>query len=246
MKRVEPIIPDWPAPANVRALSTTRSGGLSEGEFSSLNLAGHVGDVSERVGENRKRLRVFADLPTEPFWLQQEHGIQVADLEAEKVSVVADAGFSRQPGQVCAVLTADCLPVLLCKADGTAVAAVHAGWRGLADGVIEATIAMMSGEGQQILAWLGPAIGPAVYQVGDDVRQAFVTRDPASACCFADDGPGHWRADLYALARRALNAHGVDVYGGGLCTFSDSRQFFSYRRDGRCGRQASMIWLEHQ
>ncbi|MCZ6559728.1 MAG: peptidoglycan editing factor PgeF [Gammaproteobacteria bacterium] len=243
MNEFELIVPDWPAPGNVRACATTREGGVSEQEFCSLNLASHVGDRDENVAENRKRLRVFAGLPAEPRWLNQAHGNRIADL-SRSVPVSADAAVGNGPGQVCTILTADCLPILLCSVDGAQVGAVHAGWRGLAGGVIEATVKMMSHGGQRLLAWLGPAIGPAAYQVGAEVRQAFVENSQANGTFFADDGPGHWRADLYGLARRLLEARGVAVFGGGFCTHSDSRRFFSYRRDGQCGRQASLIWLE--
>lgn len=244
MSEIELIVPDWPAPGNIRAFATTRVGGVSEQEYSSLNLAGHVGDSDGNVAKNRKRLRDVAGLPAEPRWLNQVHGNQVADIASGSVPDSADAAVGSGPGQVCTILTADCLPVLLCSADGAQVGAVHAGWRGLADGVIEATLEMMSHDGRKLLAWLGPAIGPAAYQVGAEVRQAFVEKSQAYGIFFADDGPGHWRADLYGLARRLLEAHGVEVFGGGFCTCSDSHRFFSYRRDGRCGRQASLIWLE--
>jgi hypothetical protein len=241
---IELIIPDWPAPGNVRACATTRIGGVSGQEFSSMNLAGHVGDRDDNVDENRKRLRDFAGLPAEPLWLQQVHGTGVADLAAESMQAAADASVSSKPGQVCAILTADCLPILLCSVDGKQVAAVHAGWRGLGSGIIEASLKMMSRDGRDLLAWLGPAIGPTAYQVGVDVRQTFVEKNRASAVFFGDDGLGHWMADLYGLARQILEAQGVGVYGGGFCTSTDSQRFFSYRRDGRCGRQATMVWLE--
>ena len=244
MNGMDLIIPDWPAPANVRACATTRIGGVSQQEYSSLNLAGHVGDRDDNVAENRKRLRSFASLPAEPCWLQQVHGNRVAILSAEPLPTAADASVSNRPEQVCAILTADCLPVLLCSVDGGQVAAVHAGWQGLAGGVIEAALKKMSGDGRYLLAWLGPAIGPAAYQVGMNVRQAFIEKSQASASFFAEDGPGHWKMDLYGLARHKLEAQGVGVYGGAFCTFTESQRFFSYRRDDRCGRQASMIWLE--
>ena len=244
MNDIELIVPDWPAPGNVRACATTRVGGVSQQEFTSLNLAGHVGDRDDDVAENRKRLRTFAGLPAEPRWLQQVHGNRVADLSTEPMPTAADASVSNTPGQVCAILTADCLPVLLCSIDGKQIAAVHAGWQGLAGGVIEAALNKMSRDGRQLLAWLGPAIGPAAYQVGANVRQAFIEKSQASAAFFAGDGPGHWKMDLYGLARHKLEAHGVDVFGGAFCTFTDSQRFFSYRRDDRCGRQASMIWLD--
>ncbi len=241
---IELIIPDWPAPGNIRAFATTRIGGVSRGEFSSLNLAGHVGDRDDNVAENRKRLRAFAGLPAEPRWLPQAHGNRVVDLASESMPVAADASVSSRPGQVCAILSADCLPILLCSDDGKQVAAVHAGWQGLAGGVIEAALKKMSRDGPQLLAWLGPAIGPAAYQVGAKVRQAFVEKSQASATSFAEDDTSHWKMDLYGLARHILEARGVSVFGGTFCTFTDVQRFFSYRREDRCGRQACMIWLQ--
>ncbi len=242
------IWPDWPAPASVRACTTTRRGGVSSGPFASLNLAGHVGDDAAAVAANRRRLSAALGLPVEPAWLSQVHGCAVASADRGTAGTagppVADAVLSRQPGHVCAVLTADCLPLLLCDRAGSVCAAVHAGWRGLHLGVIEATLARLGVPGTALLAWLGPAIGPARFEVGPEVRAAFVSRDPAAASAFRAGAGGRWHADLYGLARRRLAAAGVTaVSGGGLCTLSDPARFFSYRRDGRTGRMASLIWL---
>jgi len=261
------ITPDWPAPANVRAFMTTRSGGISLAPFASFNPASHVDDDPAAVAENRRRLRQW--LPAEPLWLNQVHGCEVVTPPFPKggrggISATidhaytdksppptADASVAFQPGEVRAVLTADCLPVLFCDTAGTVVAAAHAGWRGLADGVLEATVAAMSVPPERILAWLGAAIGPAVFEVGDEVREAFLSRHPLTGIAFRpslpgtlDEAPRKWLADIYVLARIRLAAIGVDrVYGGGLCTFNDSR-FFSYRREPRTGRMASVIWMD--
>jgi YfiH family protein len=243
------ILPDWPAPANVRACTSTRRGGVSRGPFASLNLASHVGDSAAAVATNRHRLRVAMDLPGEPLWLSQVHGCAaISSTRAAEARgrepPVADATVSREPGRVCAVLTADCLPLLLCDRAGGACAAVHAGWRGLHRGVIEATLAALAIPGAELLAWLGPAIGPQRFEVGPEVRAAFVEQDGDAASAFAA-GPGdRWLADLYALARLRLAAAGVThIFGGDLCTVSDPQRFFSYRRDGRTGRMATLIWL---
>ena len=243
MARIDCIRPDWPAPPVVQACSTTRVGGVSVGAWRGLNLAGHVDDDPAAVRENRRRLVAQLGLPGEPPWLEQVHGVAVRTPRA--AAGCADACLEDRPGRVCAVLTADCLPVLLCNAAGTRVAAAHAGWRGLLAGILEHTIAAFADPADQLLAWLGPAIGPAAFEVGDEVRAAFVTEDPASAAHFAAGRPGHWLADLYGLARQRLARSGVArVSGGGLCTFSDAERFFSYRRDGVTGRMASLIWLQ--
>ena len=237
------IVPGWPAPANVKALSTTRAGGLGVAPFDSLNLGTHVGDDPATVAANRARLRAL--LPAEPCWLNQVHGTAVVDLATYGGVPDADAAVSRQPGAVCVVMTADCLPVLLCDRAGTVVGAADAGWRGLQGGVIEATVRAMNVPAGELMAWLGPAIGPAAFEVGDEVRAAFVADDPAAACAFRPAGPaGKWLADLYLLARQRLAALGVTaVHGGDSCTFTEAERFFSYRRDGRTGRMASLVWL---
>lgn len=238
-----PIIPDWPAPKSVRALTTTRTGGVSLPPYESLNLGDHVGDTPDAVAENRRLLCEYLELPTEPRWLSQVHGTHCCDAATVQTPMEADAQFADQPGVVCAVLTADCLPLLLCDAAAERVAAVHAGWRGLLEGVIENSVQAMGG--QEVMAWLGPAIGPAAFEVGEEVRAAFVGRDSAAAEAFIPAGGDKWLADIYQLARQRLAASGVTrVYGGDLCTFSDSERFYSYRRDGQTGRIASLIWLE--
>lgn len=239
---MKPIVPDWPAPARVKSLMTTRAGGVSEASWASLNLGDHVGDAPARVAANRARLR--QRLPAEPGWLKQVHSARALELGPEP-NPEADASFTREPGQVCAVLTADCLPVLFCDRAGSVVAAAHAGWRGLAGGVLEATVAAMQAPPAEIIAWMGAAIGPQVFEVGDEVRQAFVNRHPEAGAAFVPQpAPGKWLADIYQLARIRLDRVGVQaVYGGGRCTFSEADSFYSYRRDGVTGRMAALIWL---
>ncbi|MBM3391949.1 MAG: peptidoglycan editing factor PgeF [Betaproteobacteria bacterium] len=237
------IVPDWPAPANVRALVTTRAGGVSIGPYESMNLATHVGDDPAAVMENRRRLR--AHLPADPAWLNQVHGRRVVDAAGAACGVEADAAFSRQKHAVCVVQTADCLPLLLCDDTGSVVAVAHAGWRGLAGGVIEAAVAAMQVPAQGLLAWLGPAIGPRAFEVGADVREAFLAHAPEAAAAFVVKENGKWLADLYRLAGQRLNAAGVSrVFGGGCCTLSEAERFYSFRRDKATGRMASLIWLE--
>ncbi len=235
------LTPDWPAPANVRACVTTRSGGVSLAPFDSLNLGDHVEDELAAVTQNRSRLN--AALRCQPAWLRQVHGIAVA--KADPVHVAdADASWSSTPGIASAVLTADCLPALFCDRAGTRVAAAHAGWRGLAGGVLEATLDALALSPEQVLVWLGPAIGPTAFEVGAEVREAFVSIHAEAAQAFqASRNDGKFMADVYALARIRLAACGVTaVYGGGYCTVSDAR-FFSYRRAARTGRFASLVWL---
>ena len=236
------ITPSWPAPANVRALVTTRAGGVSVGPYASMNLGAHVGDDPAAVAENRAILgRATA---CAPLWLTQVHGTAVAVCGEVGQGSEADAAVSRLPGLACAMMTADCLPVLLCNRAGTVVGAAHAGWRGLCDGVIEAAVAAMGVPGAEILAWLGPAIGPAAFEVGGEVRQAFVSRDPAAEVAFTVRENGKWLADLYLLARLRLRVVGVtSISGGDLCTVAEPGRFFSYRRDGVTGRMASLVWL---
>ncbi len=240
---LELIRPDWPAPPAVQAASTTRSGGLSEGPWASLNLGDHVGDDPRAVAGNRQALVSALQLPASPHWLQQLHGTAVYASSSD--SRCADACFEDRPGQVCAVMTADCLPVLMCNRSGTAVAAAHAGWRGLLAGVLEATLGRFTDQPGELMAWLGPAIGPQAFEVGDDVRHAFVADHPSAAMHFRPHGEAHWLMDLYGLARDRLGRAGVaSISGGGLCTLSDPARFFSYRRDGITGRMASLIWLQ--
>lgn len=235
------LTPDWPAPAQVRACVTTSSGGISRAPFQCFNLAQHVGDDPAAVNENRARLQ--RHLNCEPTWLTQVHGTEVVEASTHHVHT-ADASWSAQPGIAACVMTADCLPVLFCDRAGSRVAAAHAGWRGLAGGVLEATLATLALPAAQTLVWLGPAIGPQAFEVGPEVRDAFVSRHSQAAAAFRPSAtPGHFMADLYLLARVRLAACGITaVYGGGFCTVTDPR-FYSYRREAETGRFASLIWL---
>lgn len=239
------VIPLWPAPANVKAVSTTRLGGYSVSPFDSLNLGNHVGDIPASVSLNRQWLQQHAQMPAEPYWLNQVHSADVVVLPATETLPAADAAFTRRPQQICTVMTADCLPVLFCDRQGTQVAAAHAGWRGLCDGVLENTLQHFTNV-KHVMAWLGPAISQQAFEVGDEVRSAFVQRQATAAQAFIPGKTtGKWLADLYLLARLRLMAAGVTaIYGGEYCTFRQSQQFFSYRRDGQTGRMASSIWLE--
>lgn len=240
---------DWPAPPNVRALTTTRGGGVSEGPYTSLNLGVHVGDEPANVARNRLLLARALALPSEPAWLTQHHGITVIDAADAHADRRADGAFTTRPGTVCAILTADCLPILICDRAGREVAALHGGWRGLAGGIIEAGLACLHAPRDELLAWLGPAIGAGCYEVGEEVRRAFVSRRETHLGAFTLTRPGHHLCDLHALARLELAALGVlQVYGGGHCTFTERDRFFSFRRDGGrgrdTGRMASLIWME--
>lgn len=239
------IIPDWPAPLNVRALQTTRKGGVSAVPYDTLNLGLHVGDDSVRVNRNRQSLAPF--MPSEPVWLEQVHGTVVANADMAGCLVQADACIARHRGSVCVVMTADCLPVLLCDKQGGVVGAAHAGWKGLATGVIEATVQAMNVTPQNLMAWLGPAISQQAFEVGEEVRAAFVAVQPQAVSAFIPGQNGKWLADIYALARLRLNALGItQIYGGNHCTYSESDTFFSYRRDGITGRMGTFIWLAEQ
>jgi polyphenol oxidase len=247
------IYPDWPAPRAVRAAVTLRSGGVSRPPFDSLNLGMNAGDQPTAVTENRRRVREALSLRSDPAWLAQEHGASVVALDrvtAEVKPPHADAAISRRPGEVCAIQVADCLPVFFADREGAAVGAAHAGWRGLAAGVLEASVAAFGEEpsgisADRLIAWLGPAIGPEHFEVGEEVRAAFLGHDPAASGAFARNVRGRWQCDLYALARQRLAASGVRaVYGGSWSTYGDGARFFSYRRDGRCGRMAALIWIE--
>lgn len=234
---------DWPAPGNVIAGTTLRTGGVSHGEFESLNLAAHVGDDPEFVAENRRRFRIACALPNEPLWLRQTHGTVVLSPDAGPTRPDADAIVAAAAGLVCVILTADCLPVLLTSDDGHEVAAAHAGWRGLCAGILEKTVAAMSASPGRILAWLGPAIAPPAFEVGAEVRRQFVKREKAAEEFFSPNAGGRWQADLYGLAAQRLRSCGViQISGGGYCTYTDQQRFFSYRRDGPCGRMASFIF----
>jgi YfiH family protein len=243
------LTPEWTAPPGVRALSTLRGGGLSAGHYASFNLAAHVGDDPELVRANRALLRAAAELPGEPLWLEQVHGIDVAEHRGDHDAAAptrADAAVAFSPGRVCVVMTADCLPVVFADRAGTRVGVAHAGWRGLVGGVLEATIAALQVPPDQLVAWLGPAIGPAAFEVGAEVRAAFVARAAEHEAAFVRNATGRFQADLYQLARQALRRAGVTrVSGGGRCTSSEAAEFFSFRRDGgRTGRMATLAWLE--
>lgn len=247
------ITPDWPAPARVKAASTLRVGGVSQGAYASLNLGAHVDDDPEAVGKNRLLLRQALDLPDSSYitWLSQVHGTRVVaaappSRRMDPRPPQADASVADAPYEVCAVLTADCLPVLFCDRGGTRVAAAHAGWRGLVGGVLEETLRSFN-DPSQTLAWLGPAIEQEAFEVGPEVRDQFIVRDPLNAGAFVSNPAGRWQADLYQLARNELARLGVrDVYGGGFKCFADSERFFSYRRDKITGRMATMIWLTRE
>lgn len=225
-------------------MQTLRAGGCSVAPWDSFNLGDHVADNALHVATNRALLRRF--LPDEPLWLKQVHGTVVVDAGLVSGSPEADAVVCRKPGKVCAVMTADCLPVLFCDRAGTVVGAAHAGWRGLLAGILEATLREMAVVPSEIIAWLGPAIGPLAFEVGDDVRSAFVAHDPVAGKAFHPQGGAKWLADIYLLARQRLGAVGVvDISGGDRCTASEETTFFSYRRDGVTGRMASLVWLEN-
>ncbi len=237
------IIPDWPAPFNVKALQTTRAGGISSAPYNSFNLGDHVGDAPLAVERNRMMLNRL--LPSEPVWLNQVHGTVVASADRAGCLPQADACIARHRAAVCVVMTADCLPILLCDTQGSVVGVAHAGWKGLAAGVIEATVKSMEVAPENIMAWLGPAISQDAFEVGDEVRAAFVAAQPQAASAFIPGRSGKWFADLYALARLRLNALGITrIYGGGSCTYRERDRYFSYRRDGATGRMGTFIWLE--
>lgn len=242
---IDIIAADWPA-TGVVAGTTTRPGGISSGVYATLNLAAHVGDDREAVVENRRRLTSRLRMPAEPRWLHQVHGISVVDAgdpEFASAPPHADAVVSHSGRDVLGILTADCVPILLSSTSRAELAAVHAGWRSLSGGIVAETIARLDSEACELLAWLGPAISQAAFEVGDDVRDIFLAGVEDAAACFEPNDRDRWQADIYGLATRYLAAAGVDrVYGGGLCTYGDQRRFFSYRRDGQCGRMASVIF----
>jgi hypothetical protein len=243
---LEFIRPEWPAPPQVRVVSTTRAGGVSTGPYASLNLALHVGDDAERVRENRGLLRAAAGLPSEPLWLEQVHGIEVVRHEGQAAGPRADAAVAFVPGRVCAVMTADCLPVVFADRGGTCIGVSHAGWRGLVGGVLQATIAALRVPAADLHAWLGPAIGPGAFEVGPEVREAYLANlaVPDTHSCFVPNERGRYLADLYGLARLVLAQAGVgSVHGGGWCTHDDAERFYSFRRDGVTGRMATLAWL---
>jgi len=242
------IYPDWPAPNNVKAVMTTRHGGVSTSPFTTMNLGTHVDDSAEHVEQNRKILDQKLTLPNKPLWLNQVHGTDIANHKVDSVGCDADAVVARETNEVCAIMTADCLPVLFCDAQGTTIAAAHAGWRGLQSGILEKCVATMRCDTDKVLVWLGVAIGPTAFEVGEEVREAFVSVYKESALAFVrnPNNESKWLADIYQLSRVHLEAAGVraeNIYGGGRCTFNEDTLFFSYRRESRTGRMASLIWL---
>ena len=239
------IIPDWPVSAAVKALTTTRLGGVSSGRYRSNNLATHVGDDIACVERNRNRLARSSQLPSEPVWLNQVHGTKILSLPNVSVEA-ADASYTAYKGIVCAVLTADCLPVLLTNRQGTEIAAIHAGWRGLLNGILEKSVARFQALPENMIAWLGPAISSQYFEVGDEVRTMFMEKDTQAQLAFHAAAADKWMADLYLLAKQRLANCGVaGVYGGDFCTFADEQRFYSYRRDNVCGRMATLIWLDN-
>lgn len=238
------IEPQWPAPAQVRAISTTRRGGFSRPPYAGLNLADHVGDGVLAVARNRRLTEQELQLPSPPVWLRQQHGIRLVAADACASECPADGSYTRVPGVVCAVLTADCIPILLCDRQGSAVAAVHAGWRGLSAGIVERAVQELGAE-DELLAWMGPAIGADAYEVGEEVREALLARVPDAEGQFVPRDSGRWLADLAGITRKLLHGCGVaEVTGARHCTYSEPALFFSHRRDGITGRMATMIWLD--
>ena len=237
------LVPDWPAPPNVRAFVTTRAGGVSEGEYASMNLGLSSGDSADRVRTNRQIVR--AALPSDPVYMRQVHGTAVAMLDSVDDSVTADAAVCGVAGRVATVLTADCMPLLLVDRGGARVAAVHAGWRGMAAGVVESAVDALGVPPADVIAWMGPTIGPDAFEVGPEVREAFVACDPKAAAAFRAHKPGKFMADLYELARLRLASRGVtEAFGGGFCTFHETGRFFSYRRAAKSGRMGAFIWRQ--
>ena len=243
------INPNWSAPKNVKAVMTTRHGGFSQVPFDSMNLGDHVDDDLAIVNKNRVYLKDVLALPNSPLWLTQVHGVKVAnadELSGITHSVEADASVAHQAGSICAVMTADCLPVLFCNTQGTAVAAAHAGWRGLHAGVLEETVKSLNCTNSDVIAWLGVAIGPKNFEVGSEVREAFIAEQTEASSAFTpSSNKGKWLANIYQLARLRLEAIGVTkIYGGGKCSFADDARFYSYRREAKTGRMASLIWMD--
>lgn len=237
------IKPDWPAPSNVYAVSTSKSGGVSQGIFNSLNLALHVNDNAENVAKNRRILLRTLKLPNEPVWMQQEHGIKVIKADQSIRIETADAGYTDKADTICAVLTADCLPILLTSTDGTKIAAIHAGWRGLLAGVVASTVNTMGTI--DLMAWFGPAIGSGCFEVGTEVKDAFVKKSAKFSKAFTQKNENKYLVDIYRLAKLELASIGISqVYGGDFCTVTDKERFYSYRRDGETGRMATLIWRD--
>jgi YfiH family protein len=235
--------PEWPAPANIHAATTLRTGGFSLGNFASLNPATHVGDDTNSVKQNRQLIRRLLALPSEPVWLSQIHSNRAVAAISTSIPQQADASYTNQSGVVCAVMTADCLPLLVCSVDGSEIAAIHAGWRGLLDGVIDNTITALSSS--DVLVWLGPAIGAESFEVGAEVRDAYLAKSPDNASAFKQKDNEKWSADIYQLARINLAKLGINkIYGGDFCTITDEERFYSYRRDKDTGRMATLIWRD--
>jgi len=240
---VEWIHADWPAPANIRAGTTLRRGGVSKGAWASLNLGTHVNDDASAVAENRRRFLLECDLPSEPLWLRQTHSSNVATAAPSPSDPGTDAMVTRATNSVCVVLSADCLPVVFAANSGDEIAVAHAGWKGLNDGILEATVNAMNASPADVLVWLGPAISQAAFEVGAEVRDQFIVEQSAAAAHFVENERGRFQADLYGLAKQRLKVLGVtDVYGGDRCTYAESKDFFSYRHDGECGRMATFIY----
>ena len=237
------LVPDWPAPTNIHAATTLRTGGVSQAPYFSLNPAAHVGDTDERVRQNRLIIREMLNLPSEPVWLEQIHSNRAVKAAKTAALQQADASYSDEAGVVCAVMTADCLPLLICSTDGMQIAAIHAGWRGLLAGVISNTVFAM--QQQDLLVWLGPAIGPDCFEVGVEVREAFLEKSAAYSDAFKPQSNGKCLADIYRLARIELSTLGItQVYGGTHCTMTEHERFYSYRRDSQTGRIATLIWRD--
>lgn len=238
------FVPDWPAPPSIRAASTLRSPGFSRAPYAAFNLAEHVGDEAASVALNRASLQTLLGLRSAPAWLDQVHGTTVVRADPAK-TLVADASYTEAPWIPCVVMTADCLPVLFAARDGSMVAAAHAGWRGLQGGILEATLHQFAS--REVIVWLGPAIGPSAFEVGPEVREAFLSRQPGADTCFSKSGKDRYHADLYRLARLTLTGAGLEasaIFGGERCTFLETAAFFSYRRDRTTGRMATLIWRE--
>lgn len=241
---IEMIEARWPAPPNVHAITTTREGGVSAGPFRSLNLGGHVGDERSAVERNRALVAGQLNLPGEPAWLTQVHGDDIVLADTCAPGERADGSFTTSTGTVCAVMTADCVPLFLCSAAGTRAGVFHIGWKGLAGGLVRKAARIFTGDGQAV-AWLGPAIGPGVFEIGVEVKSAIQSNISARGACFRPSGKGKWLADLYSMIAGELGHEGVDChYDDTLCTFSDPSRFFSYRRGNPCGRMASLIWMK--
>lgn len=238
------LIPNWPAPKNIKAYFTTRIGGVSSAPYASFNLGDHVNDASENIEANRNKLSADLDLPNHPKWLQQVHGNDIINATDWRSNIIADGIYSKEPNQICTVMTADCLPILLCNTTGTQVMALHGGWRSLALGIVPKGVALFCDLPESILVWLGPAIGPKVYEVGHEVREQFLALDSRLSQAFVPSPAGRWLLDVYAVARFQCQQLGVThIYGGNHCTYSEADKFFSYRRDGLTGRMAAGIYF---